>query len=183
MTNRPGLIDERVAKMSAPLIFKVACEPWEFEQVHRLNYKTFVEEIPQHEANPDELLVDNFHQENMHEDALLEAKRYFEALADHAVTDALTRGFAEGGYAESMCRAAEKLAERFDQSYVPPIRIARLYAYADEANAALQWLEKAYEERDFDMVYLDVHPDWENLRSDPRFQALVRRMNFRGSSA
>ena len=63
-----------------------------------------------------------------------------------------------------MSRAAEKLAERFDQSYVPPIRVARLYAYADEGNAALQWLEKAYEERDFEMVYLDVHPDWENLR-------------------
>ncbi len=64
MTNQPGLIDERAAKMSAPLIFKVASEDWEFEQVHRLNYKTFVEEIPQHEANPDGFLVDNFHNEN-----------------------------------------------------------------------------------------------------------------------
>ena len=79
--------------------------------------------------------------------------------------------------------AAEKLAERFSQSYVPPTRIARLYTYADEGNAALQWLEKAYVERDFEMVYLDVHPDWENLRSDPRFQDLVRRMNFPKSSA
>ena len=93
-------------------------------------------------------------------------------------TDALTEGSAEGGYVASMRRAAEKLAERFDHSYVAPTRIARLYAYADEGDAALQWLEKGYEERDFEMVYLDVHPDWENLRSDPRFQDLVRRMNF-----
>ena len=64
MTNQPGVIDERAAKTSAPLIFKVASEDWEFEQVHRLNYKTFVEEIPQHEANPDGLLVDKFHHEN-----------------------------------------------------------------------------------------------------------------------
>ena len=42
MTNQPGLIDERAAKTSAPLIFKVASEEWEFEQLHRLNYKTFV---------------------------------------------------------------------------------------------------------------------------------------------
>jgi len=34
------------------LVFKVATEPWEFEQVHRLNYTTFVEEIPQHTPNP-----------------------------------------------------------------------------------------------------------------------------------
>ncbi len=125
----------------------------------------------------------SFHHEDLHEDALLEAKKYFEALLDHEGTDALTGGSAGGGYVASMLRAAEKLAGRFDQSYVAPTRVARLYTYAGEGDVALQWLEKAYEERDFEMVYLDVHPDWENLRSDPRFQALVRQMNFRGSSA
>ena len=64
MINQHVLIGERAAKTSAPLIFKVASEDWEFEQIHRLNYKTFVEEIPQHEANPDGLLVDKFHDEN-----------------------------------------------------------------------------------------------------------------------
>ena len=57
MNSQPGLIDECAEKTSAPLIFKVASEDWEFEQVHTLNYKTFVEEIPQHEANPDGLLT------------------------------------------------------------------------------------------------------------------------------
>lgn len=42
------------------LVFRVATEPWEFEQVHRLNYKTFVEEIPQHPPNPQKALVDKF---------------------------------------------------------------------------------------------------------------------------
>lgn len=46
------------------LIFKIATEEWEFEQVHKLNYKTFVEEIPQHEANPERTLIDKFHQDN-----------------------------------------------------------------------------------------------------------------------
>ena len=43
---------------------KVATEAWEFEQIHRLNYQTFVEEIPQHPPNPEKKLVDKFHQEN-----------------------------------------------------------------------------------------------------------------------
>jgi aspartate aminotransferase-like enzyme len=47
-----------------PLVFKVATEDWEFEQIHRLNYKTFVEEIPQHQASPTQRLVDKFHAEN-----------------------------------------------------------------------------------------------------------------------
>src|SRR6185436_19248723 len=48
------------------LTFKVASEPWEFDQIHRLNYKTFVEEIPQHQANPDGVLVDRFHATNIY---------------------------------------------------------------------------------------------------------------------
>jgi len=48
----------------APLVFKFATEDWEFEQIHRLNYRTFVEEIPQHQASPLHRLVDKFHQEN-----------------------------------------------------------------------------------------------------------------------
>ncbi|HEV2318447.1 MAG TPA: aminotransferase class V-fold PLP-dependent enzyme [Verrucomicrobiae bacterium] len=47
-----------------PLVFKVATEDWEFEQIHRLNYRTFVEEIPQHESSPSQRLVDKFHSEN-----------------------------------------------------------------------------------------------------------------------
>jgi aspartate aminotransferase-like enzyme len=47
-----------------PLTFKVATEDWEFELIHRLNYKTFVEEIPQHQASPTQRLVDKFNAEN-----------------------------------------------------------------------------------------------------------------------
>jgi aspartate aminotransferase-like enzyme len=47
-----------------PLVFKFATEDWEFEQIHQLNYRTFVEEIPQHHASPSGRLVDKFHAEN-----------------------------------------------------------------------------------------------------------------------
>lgn len=46
------------------LTFKLASDPWELEEIHRLNYRTFVEEIPQHPPNPDRRLVDRFHAEN-----------------------------------------------------------------------------------------------------------------------
>jgi aspartate aminotransferase-like enzyme len=51
-----GLLDK--------FVFKIATEPWEFEAVHALNYKTFVEEIPQHAPNHEKKLVDKFHEEN-----------------------------------------------------------------------------------------------------------------------
>jgi GNAT superfamily N-acetyltransferase len=53
--------------MSAPLQpvrFKLATEPGEIEQIHRFNYRTFVDEIPQHAPNEEGRLVDRFHDEN-----------------------------------------------------------------------------------------------------------------------
>lgn len=47
-----------------PLIYKIATKPFEFELIHRLNYRTFVDEIPQHSANREKRLVDRFHEEN-----------------------------------------------------------------------------------------------------------------------
>lgn len=48
------------------MIIKPATESYEFEQIHRLNYQTFVEEIPQHEQNSKEVLVDKFHFKNQY---------------------------------------------------------------------------------------------------------------------
>ena len=46
------------------LKFKFATEDSEFQQIHSLNYKTFVEEIPQHSQNSVGILVDRYHKEN-----------------------------------------------------------------------------------------------------------------------
>ena len=50
--------------LTESLVYKLASTPEEFEAIHRLNYLSFVEEIPQHAANPDKRLVDRFHGEN-----------------------------------------------------------------------------------------------------------------------
>lgn len=47
-------------------VFKVADQPWEFEAIHALNYKTFVQEIPQHSSNHQRKLVDKYHEENIY---------------------------------------------------------------------------------------------------------------------
>jgi GNAT superfamily N-acetyltransferase len=47
-----------------PLIFSIAHTDTEFEQIHRLNYRAFVEELPQHPPNSARRLVDRFHAEN-----------------------------------------------------------------------------------------------------------------------
>jgi serine/threonine-protein kinase len=56
--------------------------------------------------------------------------------------------------------------------------IAYTYARLGEKDKAFEWLEKAYEERNGSMLQLRSDPDVDSLRDDPRFQALLRRMNF-----
>lgn len=61
---RPGRERQPLMPSHPPFQFKVATEEWEFERIHELNYKTFVEEIPQHEPSATRRLVDRFHAEN-----------------------------------------------------------------------------------------------------------------------
>jgi aspartate aminotransferase-like enzyme len=51
-------------EQQAPLVFKFATDDWEMDLIHQLNFKTFVEEIPQHAPPPHQRLVDRFHAEN-----------------------------------------------------------------------------------------------------------------------
>jgi serine/threonine-protein kinase len=111
----------------------------------------------------------------MYKDAFLEAKANFPG--DHEMEEALERGYAEGGYPGAMRHAAELLAERSHKTYVSPETVAELYLHAGEKDLALQWFEKAYEARDPNMPYLGM-PEYDSLRSDPRFQDLLRRMKL-----
>lgn len=117
-------------------------------------------------------------QKGIYVEALGEAKKFFAVLGSSEVAEALARGYAEAGYARAMRLAAEKLAERSNLAHVPAIRIARLCAHAGEKDRALEWLEKAYEQRESALVHLSVGWDWNSLRDDPRFQDLMRRMNL-----
>ncbi len=114
----------------------------------------------------------------VYEEAAAEAKTFFEVLGDKEVVQALQRGYIDTGYSGAMRLAAETLSERSDLTYVQPTQIARLYAHAGDKGHALEWLEKAYEERLPAMVHLGVDPDWSSLRGEPRFQDLMRRLNL-----
>jgi len=111
-----------------------------------------------------------------YEESLAELNAYY--AGDREMNEALTQGCAQSGYRGAMIRAADLLAARGRTTYVLPNDIAQLYAIAGEKVQALEWLEKGFEARDPNMPYLDLYPEFETLRSEPRFQALLRRMNL-----
>jgi serine/threonine-protein kinase len=72
----------------------------------------------------------------------------------------------------SELRAAER------RQYVPPHLIARLQVALGEMNGAFQSLNAAVRERVADLIYLNLDPAYDPLRSDPRFKDLLRQVNL-----
>jgi eukaryotic-like serine/threonine-protein kinase len=81
----------------------------------------------------------------------------------------------EGRRAEAQ-KVIDQLNEISKQKFVPATNRATIYAGLGEKDEAFKWLEKSYEERSLGAI--KVNPVYDPLRSDPRFQDLLRRMNL-----
>ena len=82
-------------------------------------------------------------------------------------------------------REALKLLDQIKQQYQEhpgeAYNLWLLYAALDDRNQAFAWLERAYEQRDFTLLYIRycrVDPSCKKLSSDPRYASVVRRMDF-----
>jgi TolB-like protein/DNA-binding winged helix-turn-helix (wHTH) protein/Tfp pilus assembly protein PilF len=122
--------------------------------------------------------------------------RYREAIKENEKSDVLVGASPEEAAAKAtiMLRALESGGEKgFWQkhldldlaamkqpgSYVPSSTLAADYALAGENDKAFAWLDKAYDEREGQSVtLLKVDPSFKNLRSDPRFSALLQKIGL-----
>ncbi len=60
----------------------------------------------------------------------------------------------------------------------PAYLLADAYRDLGERDRALEWLEKSYVERERSLAFLNTPPYWDDYRSEPRFQALLRRIGL-----
>ncbi len=72
----------------------------------------------------------------------------------------------------------ERLLKSSKERYVSPYTIGLIYNGLNESEETIAWLERGFQQRDPKMTFLKVDPKWNNLRSEPRFVDLMRRMNF-----
>jgi hypothetical protein len=74
-----------------------------------------------------------------------------------------------------MMEEVEALAQK---QFVSPYGIGSYYAVTGDNGRALDWLERAYAERDGTLVWLKVHPRLDGLRGESRFHDLLARMRL-----
>jgi eukaryotic-like serine/threonine-protein kinase len=89
----------------------------------------------------------------------------------------LGNAYARAGQKAEAQELLQKLIELSKQK-VGTYEVALVYAGLGDKDRAFEWLEKAYKVHDKGMCFLKVDPPLDPLRSDPRFQDLLRRMNF-----
>jgi TolB-like protein/DNA-binding winged helix-turn-helix (wHTH) protein/Flp pilus assembly protein TadD len=115
-----------------------------------------------------------------------EAEAQHEQAISYFQHENLEQGFDLAGAYAAAGRAADArrtLAENLDRlkrdgGYVRPGWIGEVYAALGDSTEAMKWLEKGYEQRDAWLALTRVWPAFDSLRSDSRFQDLVKRMNF-----
>ena len=86
--------------------------------------------------------------------------------------------YTKSGWKAFLQVGVSNLLERSKKGYVRPYTIASFYARLGQKDEAFVWLEKAYQDRDYQMTELNVRPEMDSLRSDPRFAELVRKVGL-----
>jgi tetratricopeptide (TPR) repeat protein len=111
--------------------------------------------------------------------------RYHEAIAGFekmgetaGIRGHLARVYGLAGRQADARRILDELQERSRKDGVGAYEVAFIYAALGKKNEAFQWLNTAYRLRDSGMKFLKVDPTLDVLRSDPRFEKLLRRVGL-----
>ena len=72
----------------------------------------------------------------------------------------------------------DRMVKGSTEHYVSAVSIAVVFNGLGDRESTFTWLERAYQEHDPRLIFLKVDPKWKNLQSEPRFQALQRRVGF-----
>ena len=96
---------------------------------------------------------------------------------DPEFAETLQQVYASAGYNGYLKKRIEHMISASTRGSEPAASLAQLYASLGDKDVALRWLERAVEQRDV-WLYLKADPAYDNIRSNPRFQTLVRRMNL-----
>jgi TolB-like protein/DNA-binding winged helix-turn-helix (wHTH) protein/Tfp pilus assembly protein PilF len=148
-------------------------------------YDQAIEVLRKHlEFNPDDgyahfNLFETYVLKGMQQESIKELQETWRLFGFDGVASSVRRAYGASGYQGAMQVSAKELEQLHAQkALVLPAEIAKEYAFLGDKEQAFKWLEKAYEERDGGIVFLARDAAWDSLRSDARFQNLLRRVGL-----
>lgn len=118
-----------------------------------------------------------YEQKRMYPEAIAEHRRVMDRMGSEFAVD-LAHAYAVSGQHETARRLLGDAMKSNSAGSLDWFFIASVYAALGDKDQAFVWLERAYENRDFFMTYLNVYPFFDPLRSDPRFRRLTERVGI-----
>jgi len=156
---------------------------WHYYFAHR--YDKAIEHYLKHfELHPGRVpahffLAQAYEQVGRYEEAIAEFQKAVAVDPDKLRALAgLAHAYALSGRRDEARKILDQLEEQAKRTYVSSYHLAAVQLALGDRDRAIEWLERAYQERSFWIRNLKVDPLFDSLRGDPRFQALLRRMNF-----
>ncbi|MDQ2979892.1 MAG: protein kinase [Acidobacteriota bacterium] len=119
-----------------------------------------------------------YEQKGMYQEAIASLRKATTLSKSLNLKSSLGHAYAVAGKRGEARAILDEVTERSRRSYVPSYFSALLYAGLEEKDRAFEWLERAYQERSTVLAYLQLDPRLANLRGDPRFSDILRRIGF-----
>jgi tetratricopeptide (TPR) repeat protein len=119
-----------------------------------------------------------YQQKGMLDEAFQETQKMFASKFSAEQMEQLRQAYATYGYKGLITTEIRILKERSKGRYESSAELARLCAMIGQKDEAFEWLSKAYEARVDALIWLKVDPRYDNLRSDPRFSDLLKRVGL-----
>ena len=114
-----------------------------------------------------------------YEDAITEGEKGVKLSgASPLMKAALAHTLAAAGNRNQAIAILDELTKLTEQKYVSPYFFAGIHVGLGETDRALEYLEKSYEDHSHWLIYLHIDPSMDALRSNPRFQDLLRRIGL-----
>ncbi|MCA1557549.1 MAG: tetratricopeptide repeat protein, partial [Acidobacteria bacterium] len=124
-------------------------------------------------------LIPAYEQKGMFEEAIKELQKAITLSGGSSSMMALLgHVYAVSGRRDEALEVLKELKEKSEREYVPSYYFFLVYLGLDEKDQAFEWLQRAHSERSTHLVWLKVDPIFDDLRSDPRFTELARRMRL-----
>ncbi|MGD9141670.1 MAG: protein kinase [bacterium] len=113
-----------------------------------------------------------------YERAIEELRAGLEAVGDPRAAEVLEEGFRESGYEGAIRAMREHVLEETTTSGNPNMLAAEYSAMLGEQDLALEYLERAMEARENELVFIRVTPGLDKIRSDPRYLEILKRIGL-----
>ena len=119
-------------------------------------------------------------QQGLYADAIRDLQQGLNIRSDSFCLGRFGYAYARAGRRNDAEAVLKRMLDVRARSYMPPYHIGVVYAGLNDLDQVFTWFDKAYDDRDPDLMMLKVEPLLDNVRADPRFTVLLRKMRLDG---